>query len=254
MLKKTNYDDTSKADHAVFPELESTKSVHGIFSRHGGKSADLWRSLNVSYAVGDSQETVDENRQRIKSALGISRLVSAGQVHGDQVLAIEEKPAVDIEKEGYDALITNVSGIGLMVQQADCQAVLLFDESRSVAGVIHAGWRGSVANIIDKTIAEIDRRFDIRPKNLLAAVSPSLGPCCAEFINFRDELPTEFHAYQPQAAHFNFWEISRGQLTDAGVRDENITLSGVCTVCNHEYYSYRREGITGRFASVVGLL
>jgi len=140
-----------------------------------------------------------------------------------------------------------------MVQQADCQAVMLFDPVRKVVANAHSGWRGSVANIIAKTIDLMKRDFNTLPADLYAVISPSLGPCCAEFINYRRELPGHFHAYQVRPNYFDFWAISTDQLKESGVPAENIANSRICTVCDDRFFSYRRNRMTGRFASVIGL-
>jgi YfiH family protein len=235
------------------PAFHSHALVHGIFRRYGGESDPPFDSLNVSFGVGDEAARVKANRQRIKMALGLSGLVSSRQIHGDRVLLLDRMPAGDFEADGFDALITNQRGIGLMVQQADCQAVLLADTSGRAVGVCHVGWRGSVANLIGTTVACLERQLGIDPADLLAAVSPSLGPCCAEFINYRQELPESFWTYQSKAAYFDFWAISRMQLQDAGVQPANISIAGICTVCDPGFFSYRREKKTGRFASVLGM-
>ncbi|MDA8165029.1 MAG: peptidoglycan editing factor PgeF [Desulfobacteraceae bacterium] len=233
--------------------LFSETIVHAIFPRHGGVSPEPWASLNVGLGVGDSQENVLENRGRIKTALGVERLVSCRQVHGTTVRRVERAPEEDVELESCDALITGVPGVGLMIQQADCQAVLLHDPVAEAVGIAHSGWRGSVGNIIGATIAAMTAAYRTRPADLRAGIGPSLGPCCAEFVNFRTELPPALHSYQVRPNYFDFWAISRDQLLAAGVKKENIETAGRCTVCSPEFFSYRREGRTGRFAAVIGL-
>ncbi len=224
---------------------------HGIFHRLGGVSPVPWDSLNVGLAVGDDANLVAENRQRIRRTFSFSALVAAHQVHGDQVAVVKEDPGVDIN--GVDALVSEVRGIGLMIQQADCQAVLLYDPSRPAVGIAHSGWRGSVANIIGKTVAVMGAEFGSDPAGMLAAVSPSLGPCCGEFVNHRKELPEACQAFQVRPNHFDFWAISRYQLEEAGILAERISIAGLCTVCDSRFFSYRREKNTGRNASVIGL-
>lgn len=255
MCKISNVARHTMHDGNIFrlSSLASSNSTHGTFKRHGGVSNGPFNSLNVSFHVGDDDGNVLENRKRIKDVLSFDYLISAKQVHGNRVYVVSEKSITNVEVEEYDALITNIAGVGLMVQQADCQAVLLFDPVQKVVGIIHAGWRGSVANIIPKTVDAMSSAFDTDPENILAGISPSLGPCCAEFINYQSELPQSFHDYQVKPNYFDFWAISRDQLISAGVKNKNIEIAGVCTVCNHGYFSYRRNKITGRCASVIGL-
>lgn len=223
------------------------------FSRHGGVSETPYHSRNVGLQVGDDQALVLRNRALIKEELGLVRLVSAKQVHGESILNVDWLPDADEEHAGHDTLMTNIPGLGLMVQQADCQAVMLYDPEHRAVANIHSGWRGSVANIIAKTVAAMIAAYGTRPASLFAAISPSLGPCCGEFVNYRQELPLAFHGYQTQPNHFDFWAISRDQLRDTGVRSEQIEIAGCCTACDGNYFSYRRDKVTGRFASVIGI-
>lgn len=225
----------------------------GFFTRHGGVSPSPFHSLNVSYGVGDEPLLVARNRKRLQERLGLKRLLSACQVHDDRILTILETPAADCEYAGYDALITNQPGVGLLIQQADCQAVVLHDPVNRVVANVHSGWRGSVTNIIAKTVGQMTADFGSDPARLAAAISPSLGPCCAEFVHFQTELPPEFHEYQVRPAYFDFWAISRWQLQAAGVLPAHITTTAVCTRCDPNYFSYRREGKTGRSATVIAL-
>ncbi|HIJ89291.1 MAG: peptidoglycan editing factor PgeF [Desulfobulbaceae bacterium] len=235
-----------------FSHLQSVASAS--FSRHGGASEAPYHSRNVGLHVGDDVARVIQNRALIKDHLGLPRLVSAKQVHGDSVLKVDWLPDADEEHPEYDALMTNIPEVGLMIQQADCQAIMLYDPEHGAVANIHSGWRGSVANIIAKTVAAMRAAYGTRPTVLHAAISPSLGPCCGEFIQYRTELPLAFHAYQTRANHFDFWAISRDQLRDCGVRIEQIEVAGKCTVCDGNYFSYRRDKVTGRFASVIGLV
>lgn len=237
----------------IFQHLAAHKVVHGSYSRHRGSSGWPYDSLNVGLHVGDAQECVCENRERIKQHLGIERLISAKQVHGCEILSVTKRPAEDAEHPGYDALITDLPGVALMIQQADCQAIMLHDPINKAVANIHSGWRGSVQNIIGKTVRAMRHEYGSQPRELLAAISPSLGPCCGEFVDYRDELPEPFHSYQVRPHYFDFWAISRDQLIESGVRRDHIEIAGVCTVCDPNYFSYRRDGVTGRFASVIAL-
>ena len=238
-----------------FPALTNNfpRLFHGVCTRHGGISPSPWDSRNVSFGLGDARQNILANRNSIKKALGCSVMVSARQVHEARVYTLRDRPEADLEVTGFDGLITNIAGSGLMIQQADCQAVMLFDPGKTAVGIAHVGWRGSAAGIIAAIVSAMKAAFDTDPADLIAAVSPSLGPCCAEFINYRTELPASLHGYQVQPNFFDFWAISRDQLRSTGVGMENIHIAGICTRCNRDYFSYRREGNTGRFASVIGL-
>ncbi|MCF6289816.1 MAG: peptidoglycan editing factor PgeF [Desulfobacterales bacterium] len=236
-----------------FPPLSRPEIFHGVFSRHGGTSPRPWDSLNVGLQVGDTLENVRVNRERIKKEIRIKRLAGMHQVHGSRVRAITAIPDVDLDIDQCDGLITDRPGIGLMVQQADCQAVMFHDPVHRAVGIVHAGWRGTVAKIIGVCVSAMQEHYGTRPADLVAAVSPSLGPCCAEFKNFSTELPGALHRYQVRPAYFDFRAISRSQLRAAGIPARSISVSEICTVCNRDYFSFRRDRVTGRFASVIGL-
>lgn len=232
---------------------------HGMFCRHGGISEAPFASLNLSYTVGDSPEAVTTNRQLVKQCLGVEHLVSARQVHGERMV-LAKNVQQDTEYTDADALITQQRGVGLLIQQADCQAVLLYDPVQEVIAAVHSGWKGSVLNIIAATVRTMMKECGTNPVDLRAVISPSLGPCCAEFINWPQELPTSMHRHQVRENYFDFWAISREQLLLEGVPEEQIETVGICTVCNHDFFSYRRvskaqgkPGITGRCASVIAL-
>jgi len=238
--------------------MKSTNFRSHFFSRHGGESRGPYASLNVSRSVGDDPLDVACNRARIKDNMGLTHLVSSRQVHGEKVFVVADDPGEDLEVDGYDALITTGQNIGLMVQLADCQGIILHDPVTPAIAAIHCGWRGSVSRIIGNTVDLLVSHYSSDPVRIQAMISPSLGPCCAEFINHRRELPDAFQSYQVKPDYFNFWDISRDQLIQAGLDEGNIEISGICTSCSPDYFSYRRayregNGITGRHCALVSL-
>lgn len=231
---------------------------YAMFNRHGGQSRPPFSYLNCSYAVGDDRKAVVANRSAMKETMKLDRLVSVGQVHGDAIHCLEEFPAEDLEIDGYDAIVSPLPDVGLMIQHADCQAVLLCDPVRRIIAAVHSGWRGSVGDILGKTVRLMADRYTARPQDMLAVIGPSLGPCCSEFVNHRLELPDQFHRFRTVDNHFDFWQISREQLTAAGLLSPSISVAGVCTSCSPDYFSYRRakregDGVTGRNGSVIVL-
>ena len=254
LLRMIRKNPSASFSYLAFTNIASRLPSHGVFLRSGGVSPSPYDSLNISYHVGDQAENVRENRRKVMKTLGLPFLVSAKQVHGKRIYQVTETPAkTESEVDGYDGLLTDIPGVALMIQQADCQAVLLHDPLRPAVANIHVGWRGSVGDIIGETIRMMKECYHTRTDTLLAAISPSLGGCCAEFVTFREELPTSLHGYQTRKNHFDFPAISRDQLTGAGVLAKNIETAGICTKCDPHFFSYRREGVTGRCCSVIGL-
>jgi polyphenol oxidase len=153
-----------------------------------------------------------------------------------------------------DAIVTDLPHKNLVIQVADCQAVLLYDPIRHVVGNVHSGWRGSLQDVIGKTVRVMKKHFMSNPEDIVAGIGPSLGPCCAEFVNYPIEIPEKFWKYKIRENYFNFWSLSRDQMKSEGLLDENIETSEICTKCRRDlFFSYRGEQVTGRFSAVVGL-
>ena len=235
---------------AGLPEL-----VHGFFTRQGGASLGTYQSLNVSLAVGDRRAAVDENLLRMQQALGLAGLAGAAQVHGGRaavITSLDQDRLADIPE--VDILVTTVPGLGLLIKQADCQAVMFYDPVNRVVANVHCGWRGQVHNTLEETVRLLESRFGTRPADLYAAVGPSLGPCCAEFKNFRREFPPPLWAYQVRPTYFDLWRLSRDQLVAAGLQPSRLDLAGLCTRCGaDDFYSYRRDQVTGRQGAIIAL-
>ncbi|MDP3480868.1 MAG: peptidoglycan editing factor PgeF, partial [Desulfoprunum sp.] len=229
-----------RAKYQTFLADQPASCRFAMFDRHGGASDGLFTSFNTSYTVGDRDFAVTDNRKKVKDILNIDSLVSARQVHGDRIFCLEKRPDADCEIDGYDALVTDLLNVGIMIQHADCQAVLLFDPVRKVIGAVHCGWRGSVQNILGKTVKTMTEAYHSRPEDVLAVISPSLGPCCGEFINHHEELPADFQPFAVRGNHFDFWQISQAQLKVSGLSPSSITVTGICTSCSPDYFSYRR--------------
>ena len=170
-------------------------------------------------------------------------------MHGDSIIIVNEYP--DKQLSG-DAFITNKSNIPLAVKVADCQGVLMFDPVNKVIAAAHSGWRGSVLNIIGKTIQKMSDEFGSSSSDLLVGISPSLGPCCAEFSNPADELPAFVHPFI-KGRDVDFWSLSFNQLKKSGVHESNIELMNECTKCNPSEYFSHRNGNIGRMAVFISV-
>ncbi len=246
------------SEGGTFSRDSRIRCEYAMFSRHGGAGGGLYESLNVGALVGDHPEIVAENRSRVRQAMGLAALLTARQVHGADIYRLQQPLHGDMEVSGVDALITDLAEVGLTVQQADCQAVLLYDPARPAIAAIHCGWRGSVAGIIGRVVTAMGEAYGSDPSLLRAVISPSLGPCCAEFVNYRHELPEEFLPFRVGEDHFDFWRISAMQLQQAGLQPGHVEVVGRCTCCSDDYFSHRRAtrtglASTGRNCSVIAL-
>ena len=247
-----------------FDHLKSFNNiVHGIFSRSGGTSGEEFDSLNISINSGDKKSVVADNTNLIIKKMGMKPLIFLNQVHGTRI-KILKKAENDLSenfqpgKEAYtaDGIITDMKDVFLVIQVADCQAVVLYDHETRVIANIHSGWRSSVKNIIGKCVAKMISEFACNPDNIIAGISPSLGPCCSEFVNYRDEIPESLWKYKIEDKdYFDFWEMSCDQLMDKGIKKANIENMKICTKCNmDEFYSFRGEKTTDRFACVISMI
>lgn len=224
---------------------------HATFLRHGGVSIAPFDSLNFGLEVGDLSSTVLQNVQKAIQILHLDSFVSLKQVHGKKIHRIECSQFKRVEG---DSLTTNIPGIGLLIAHADCQAAIFYDPMNHAIANVHAGWRGSVQNIYAETILSMKNQYGSEPKNLIVCISPSLGPHHAEFIHYRNELPPSFWEYQIKENHFDFWEISKKQLKDAGISESNIEIACMDTYEHPaDFFSYRRDKLTGRNGTFAAL-
>ncbi len=233
--------------------------VHRVFTRQGGVSLAPFDCLNTGKRTGDDSQAVMENRRRILGALGAEKALYLNQVHGADILVLSRKDREKADLETAhtaDGVVTNIPGVALVIQVADCQAVMLHDPAKRVIANVHSGWRGSIKNIIGQCVNIMVQDFGCRPKEIMAGISPSLGPCCAQFINYKEEIPETLWKYKlPDRDYFDFWALSRDQLLETGVLDSNIENMNICTRCSQDrFFSYRGQRITGRFACGLSLV
>jgi YfiH family protein len=247
----------------TFPLLERyDELLHGVTTRHGGVSAGRYSSLNLTKAVGDAPEAVEENLRRVAAALGFRRedLASPTQRHTAHVKRVGpgERGAIC---EGCDTIITDAPGVPVLLRFADCTPILIYDPGHRAFALVHSGWRGTVQAAARVAVEALADAFGSRSRDLVAAIGPSIGPCCYEV---GDDVTSAVRAafdgaddLLPQAAsgrhHFDLWAANRRWLEQAGV--EQIETAGMCTACRtDEFYSYRREnGKTGHFGAVMVL-
>jgi len=234
-----------------FAELFLNQVVfHGFSTRKGGVSDSSYHSLNLGSRTGDAPSRVAENRRRFFHSIGIRKqnLALPQQVHGDRV----ERVAKPGRYENTDGLVTNVRGIVLTIQVADCLPVFLYDPLRNAVGLVHAGWRSTELGIVSKGVAKMAHHFQTNPTDLWVFFGPSIGPCCYEI---GPEAARRFSAKYISQGRLDLWQCNRDQLLDAGVLPHKIEMSCLCTVCRPEwFFSHRASGgRTGRMMAVIGL-
>ena len=229
--------------------------VHGISTRHGGVSRGRCESLNISFSVGDTQENVEDNLQRLATAVGTTRdtFFAAYQVHGRAVTRVEPGSA---PRPKCDVLVTDGDEKTLLMRYADCTPVLLADTRRPAIAAVHAGWRGSAVRAAAAAVEALREHFGTSPRDIVAGIGPAIGPCCYEV---GDDVVAAFEGrpHLFQAGKLDLWQANRDALVEAGVPDEHIEVAGVCTRCaSDRFFSHRANGgqPAGRFAAVMRLV
>jgi len=230
---------------------------HAVFLRHGGCSKGCYASLNTSFQVGDDDNAVRENIERIKIQLQhqIPHRIHLvyGRATDSQAIASVDLQSPE-EVIGFDGVMTATPGLSLMMRHADCQVALFYDPKNHAAAAIHAGWRGNVANIYQEAVQKMQQAYGSHPTELLVCISPSLGPDEAEFSRYHIEWPEDFWPFQVRTTYFDLWSISEYQLQAAGVLPHHIEIARLSTYSNpYDFYSYRRDKMTGRHATCITL-
>ncbi len=255
--------ETGRLRHFRFESFPEGEVLQGIFMRHGGVSPAPWVSLNTATTVGDSRENIIENRQRIFSAVNrpVASIFDVWQVHSSHVVCSDQPRPLDTPHQKADAIITNRSEITLFMRFADCVPVFLYDPTHKVIAIVHAGWKGTVDNIVSKTIAAMQERYQSKNADILAGIGPSIGPDHYEIGGDVARMvegafgqdSSELLCRTGGRTFFDLWKANTLNLRRSGVKE--IELAGICTACQTgDWYSHRAEhGKTGRFGAVLAL-
>jgi YfiH family protein len=283
---------------AIFQGVSGVKSAFS--TRSGGRSTAYGdREQNLGWTREDDAATVAANRARFLDAVrgeDPMEIVTVRQTHSGLVHGIERGHGPLTTPDGKavlrgDALMTDLPGLLLGVQTADCVPVLIADPKKKVVAAFHAGWRGTLKRIVERGVGTMQLRYGSRPQDLVAAIGPCIGACCfavGEEVKFdfesqfayapelfsevydsdpvREKYPLLFmtarapgHSNIGPQIHLDLVEANRRQLLDAGVVAKNIEVMGECTACTRlkngrrKYFSHRAEsGYTGRMLSVIG--
>ncbi|WP_456449620.1 peptidoglycan editing factor PgeF [Hydrogenimonas sp.] len=228
--------------------------VNTLFTdRHGGVGESPYDTFNLAFHVGDTPSVVAVNRQILQQRHDTPPIVWMEQVHGDTVRIVENGDLDTIS--ACDAIVTDRPGIALAVMVADCIPILLHDAKRGVVAAVHAGRNGTFLQIAPKTVETMVERFGCRPEEMRVWMGPSIRVCCYEV---GDEIAgiarKNFGEAYVNGRSLDLPALNLDQLLKAGVKPENIEVSSVCTRCDKNYFSYRREGTTGRFAGLIWML
>jgi hypothetical protein len=266
--------------------------VHGFSTRQGGVSTCYGgETLNLGVTQHDTAKNVERNRMLFETTLGATDdegrawpLIQVKQIHSALVQRVDGAGRGAIAGDG---LISNTPGLLLAIKTADCVPVLVVDAKRKAIGAFHAGWRGTVARIVEKGVGEMRQQFGSVPRDFRAAIGPCIRRCCyvvgpevqAEFdsqFSYADELFHEEFNYESlhvrypmlflnqrapghgdaaSEIHLDLVEANRRQLQDAGIRGDHIEIIEGCTACDTtRFFSHRAEhGKTGRMMAAIGI-
>jgi polyphenol oxidase len=245
--------------------------THCFSTRLGGVSAGECGSMNFGFNKKDTRENVLENYKRISEALGFDfrNMVFSNQVHDNKVRVVDQNDrGKGIVKEsdiiGYDGLVTNHKEVTLVTFYADCVPVFFIDPVKKVIATSHSGWKGTVTEIAKETVETMVNEFHSRVEDIEVAIGPSIGSCCFEV---GEEVYSKFIRHLPWSEafcentssgkwHIHLQNIIKSSLVHAGLEENHICISGICTKCNKDvFFSHRGDdGKTGSLISIMQLI
>lgn len=242
-----------------FPSLEATEMVkHAFSTRMGGVSEGPFATMNFSFTRGDNPEAVKENYRRMANALEVDmeRMVVTWQTHTTNVRKVSEldfgKGVIyDRDYRDVDGFITNIPGVTLVTFFADCVPLYFVDTKNRAIGLSHSGWRGTVNRMGQETLYRMNEAFGTNPTDVVACIGPSI---CQDCYEVGPEVIDQFRAAFAKSHHdklfyekpngkyqLNLWEANRIVLSEAGIPQEQISVTDICTYCNPDLlFSHRR--------------
>ncbi len=264
----------------TFPVLSQLSFLkHGFSTKLGGGSSGMYESLNFGeiYDMGkDSPENILENYRRMAACLDVDvhSMVISHQVHKTNIRLVTKEDRgkglfIPRDYEEVDGLITNCSGVTLVTKYADCVPLYFVDPINKAIGLTHSGWRGTVAKIGKLTVEEMTRHFGSSPEQIIAVIGPSICKDCyeigeevaAEFIKSfglsSSEGPKPIITTKEKGKYqCDLWAANERVLSEAGLRPENIHISGICTSCHDDLlFSHRKtQGKRGSLAAFMALV
>lgn len=268
-LKEKNH-----VPYIQFKNLSATGIVkHGFSTRKGGVSTGIFSSMNLNFKRGDDPDAVLENYRRMAAALNmrVEDMVLSDQTHTTNVRVIteEDRGKGILRPQDYsdvDGMITNVPGIVLVTSYADCVPLYFVDPVRKAIGLSHSGWKGTVGHIGQKTVWKMHEVYGSEPKDIVAAIGPSICQSCYEVS---DDVAEAFRANftADEAAdilldkdngkyQLDLWKANRYVLTDAGILPEHLSVTDLCTACHPDLlWSHRKtNGQRGGLSAFLSLI
>lgn len=272
-IPEMNLKNKNGVTYLTYPAFEREDGIlHGFSTRLGGVSQGIYSSMNLSFTRGDEEAAVKENYRRIANAIGfcVEDLVTSDQTHTANVRKVTESDRgkgilTPRDYKDVDGMITDLPGIVLATFYADCVPLYFVDPVHQAIGLSHSGWRGTVQKIGLATVRKMQAEYGSNPKDILAAVGPSICQECYEVSEdvieqFRHAFDQKHYAklfYQKKNGKYqlNLWEANKIVFAEAGISEEHISMPGLCTCCNPEFlFSHRAShGKRGNLAAFLGI-
>ena len=259
ILNRTALKTKNDIPYFEIPEITKFEWVrHAFLTRQGGVSLPPHDSLNLSDKNGDREEFISRNKNLVATAFGFdpSRLILLDQMQQDQILLLKGPVMTLPSPLEYDALITNSPNTCLGILTADCLPILLVDQKTKVIAAVHAGRQGTALHITARVIKKMEKEFGCSSKDLLIAIGPSIGSCCYEIDKRVFHREWEPFSISRGAGKWmvDLAQINIAQMKREGIKEEQIFWINLCTHCHGDFFfSYRREGETGRQLSFIGI-
>lgn len=232
---------------------------HAFLTRQGGISSPPYHTLNLDHRNGDQEENVFKNKDRVAKVFNFdpNHLILLDQRHQDNILILKEPLLGTIPPLEYDAMITNSPNLILGILTADCIPILIVDQKKKVIAAIHAGRQGTALHITKKVLKRMRSEFNCSMSDLLIGIGPSIGPTCYEIDEklFHSEWEPFSILEGGRRWKVNLTQINLNQIKGEGIRDRQIFWINLCTHCHSNlFFSYRKEGHTGRQLSFIGIM
>ena len=239
-------------------EKYKDKVNYAVTTRLGGVSKFPYESLNTSFKNLEDRQNSDKNLEVACKNLRINpdNVVCVFEEHTDKIVVITEENKSDFlfkrhHNLVYDAMITNIKNIPLLITIADCNAIAMFDTKNNIIANIHSGWKGTTKKIYLRVLETMQERFGTNPENVICVFSPSIQSCCwktkdyglvnnfKKYWNFLNEyVERDNEGWE----HVDFPYVIKKDLVEAGIKAENIYDDGICTCCNVDrFFSYRKK-------------
>lgn len=264
---KENY--KNEVRYFTFPAFEEhPEIVHAFTSRECGVSTGYYSSLNMGIHTGDDLENVKMNYKILCKTLDLNpdNIVLANLEHGNNIRNVTKEDVGagvfrDFPYDGVDGLLTDIPGLILSATFADCVPIFYYDPVKKVVGIAHSGWKGTAQEIGAKMVERMQSDYGCKVEDIIVGIGPSIGMCCfetdsdvfTEFVEFPYLDDAWFYQKENGKFDIDLWRINLEMLLYAGIAEENIHISGLCTCCNSDiFFSHRASG--GKRGTMAGII